>query len=39
MTEAEKSGAWAMAYLCLVLIAVWFTTACLAWYHVKKWFL
>lgn len=39
MTEAEKAGAWAMTYLCMALFATWFTVACLAWSHIKKWFL
>ena len=39
MTEGEKAGYWAMAYLYIVLFGVWFTATCLAWYHFKKWFL
>jgi len=39
MTEGDKAGAWAMAYLWIALIAVWFIVVCLAWYHIKAWFL
>jgi hypothetical protein len=39
MTEGEKAGRWAMAYLLVALVAIWWTIACIAWYHIKEWFL
>lgn len=39
MSEGEKAGRWAMAYLLMVLIAAWWTIACIVWYHAKEWFL
>lgn len=38
MTEGDKAGLWAMAYLYMALVAVWFTIGCLTWYHFKQWF-
>lgn len=38
MTEGEKAGRWAMAYLYVALIGAWFTVACIAWYHIKELF-
>lgn len=39
MTEGDKAGLWAMAYLYMALVVVWSTIGCLAWYHFKLWFL
>lgn len=39
MNDGEKAGWWAMAYLGVALVGVWFTVACLAYYHIKEWFL
>jgi hypothetical protein len=39
MNAGEKAGWWAMAYLYIALVGVWFTVACIAWYHIKEWFL
>jgi hypothetical protein len=39
MTEGEKAGRYAMAYLLMALVATWWTIACIAWYHFKEWFL
>ncbi len=36
MTEGEKAGCWAMAYLYMVLFAVWFTIASLMWFYIKE---
>ena len=38
MTEGEKAGRYAMAYLLMALVATWWTIACVVWYHVKEWF-
>jgi hypothetical protein len=37
MNEGEKAGVFAMIYLWMALIAVWFTIGCIAWYHIKRW--
>lgn len=39
MNAGEKAGWWAMAYLYIALVGVWFTVGCIAWYHIKEWFL
>lgn len=39
MNDGEKAGWWAMAYLCIALVGVWFIAVCLAWQHIKEWFL
>ena len=39
MTEGEKAGWWAVAYLYMVLFATWWTIACIVGFHIKKWFL
>lgn len=39
MTEGEKAGRWALVCLLVVLVATWWTVACIAWVHIKKWFL
>lgn len=39
MTEGEKAGRWAVAYLLVALVATWGTVACIAWYYIKEWFL
>ena len=39
MTDGEKAGCWAMAWLLMVLFATWFTIVCIAWYHIVEWFL
>jgi len=38
MSEGEKAGVFAMIYLWMALIAVWFTIGCIAWYHIKELF-
>jgi hypothetical protein len=38
MTQGEKAGMFAMAYLWMALVAVWFNVGCIAWYHIKRWF-
>ena len=38
LSEGEKAGVFALIYLWLALIASWFTIACIAWYHIKEWF-
>ena len=37
LNEGEKAGVFAMIYLWMALIAVWFTIGCIAWYHIKRW--
>ena len=39
MTEGEKAGRWAIAYLLIALVGAWWTIVCIAWYHIKEWFL
>jgi hypothetical protein len=39
MTELEKLGRWALAYLVMAHIALWWTVGWLAWWHIKEWFL
>ena len=39
MTEGEKAGWWAVAYLAMVLFATWFTVLAIVGFHIKKWFL
>lgn len=39
MNEGEKAGWWAMVYLYIALVGVWFTVACIAWHQIKEWFL
>jgi hypothetical protein len=39
MNKGDEAGAWAMVYLWMALIAVWFVVVCLAWYHIKERFL
>jgi len=39
MNEGEKAGRWAMAYLCMALIATWFTVFSIVVLHINKWFL
>ena len=39
MTEGDKAGLWALAYLYMALFATWWTVGCIVWYHIKKWFL
>lgn len=38
LNEGEKAGVFAMIYLGLALIAAWFVIGCIAWYHIKEWF-
>ena len=35
MTEGEKAGRYAMAYLLMALVATWWTIACIAWAFIK----
>ena len=39
MTEGEKAGCWAMAWLLMVLVVTWFTIVCIVGFHIKEWFL
>ena len=39
MTEGEKAGRWAMAYLYMALFALWFNIVAIAVWHIKEWFL
>jgi len=39
MSEGEKAGRWVVAYLMMAHIALWWTVACIAWHHIKEWFL
>jgi hypothetical protein len=39
MTEGERAGRWAMVYLYMVLLAVWFNIVCIVGWHIKEWFL
>lgn len=39
MTEGERAGRWAMAYLYIVLFAVWFNIIAIVGYHIKAWVL
>jgi hypothetical protein len=39
MTEGDRAGLWALAYLYIVLFAVWFNIIFIVGYHIKKWFL
>lgn len=36
--EGEEAGVFALIYLCMVLIGLWFNIAAIVWYHIKKWF-
>ncbi len=37
MTEGERAGWWAVAYLGIVLVATWFTIIALAIYYIRGW--
>jgi len=39
MSEGDKAGWWAMAYLSIALFATWFTVINIVWWHIKEWFL
>ena len=39
MTEGERAGWWAVAFLSMVLFATWFTVFAIVGFHIKKWFL
>lgn len=39
MTEGERAGRWAMAWLLMVLLVTWWTIICIVVYHIKEWFL
>lgn len=39
MNEGEKAGYFAIVYLLMVLVATWWTIACLAWHFLKEWLL
>lgn len=39
MTDGEKAGRWAMAYLLIAFVATWFTVICIVGWHIKEWFL
>lgn len=39
MTEGERAGWWAVAYLLMALFATWFTVFAIVGFHIKEWFL
>ena len=39
MSEGERAGRWALAYLCMALFATWFTVISIIGVHIKDWFL
>jgi hypothetical protein len=39
MSEGDRAGWWAVAYLLFALFATWFTIACIVVWHIKEWFL
>jgi hypothetical protein len=39
LTQGERAGRWALAYLLMALFAAWFTIVCIVGWHIKQWFL
>jgi hypothetical protein len=39
LTEADKAGLWALAFLGIAGLGAWFTIIAIVWYHIKRWFL